>query len=145
MQNYFKSYRYFIELMSLLNLKRICLPRFIKFIAVGIFNTIFSYALYAFFLFIGTSYIKALFYATIASVIFNYFSYGNMVFVGDKDWTMFFKFFISYLLIYSLNSFGLSILINYYFVNPYVGQVICIVPCVLMSWLLMNYLVFKRL
>jgi putative flippase GtrA len=120
------------------------LPRFIKFIAIGIVNTIFGYALYAFLLFIGSSYIKALLFSTIAGVVFNFFSYENIVFSGYKGRIIFCKFFISYILIYLLNALLLSILMRYYFVSPLAGQVICIPLCVFLSWLLMNYWVFKR-
>jgi len=128
-----------LDLMILINL-----PRFIKFIAVGILNTIFSYAIYAFLLFIGLSYIKALLFSTIAGVVFNYFSYGKIIFLGFKNRVIFCKFFFTYILIYLVNTLLLSILITFYFVSPLVGQVVCIPPSVLLSWLLMNYWVFKR-
>jgi hypothetical protein len=37
----------------------------------------------------------------------------------------------------------LSILTQEFNFNPYIGQVICIPPTVLISWLLMNYWVYK--
>ena len=122
-----------------------CHSKAFKFLTAGMLNTIFGYAIYAVLLFAGISYQIALILATLTGVIFNYFSFGYIVFNGDRGWLIFCKFAISYLFIYGLNAVGLSVLIKYYFVNPYFGQVICILPGVLLTWLLMNYWVFKRL
>ena len=126
------------------DLERWCAPKIMKFITAGILNTIFGYAVYAGLLFVGTHYFIALFLATIAGVIFNYFSFGHIVFNRHRGWLVFFKFVIAYAVIYSLNAVGLSALISHFLMSPYVGQVICIPPSVLLSWLLMNYWVFKR-
>lgn len=122
-----------------------CHPKGFKFLTAGMLNTIFGYAIYALLLYVGISYQIALILATIAGIIFNYFSFGYIVFNGGRGWLIFCKFAISYLFIYGLNALGLSVLIKYFFVNPYFGQVICILPGILLSWLLMNCWVFKRL
>ena len=126
------------------DLGRWCAPKIMKFITAGILNTIFGYAVYAGLLFVGTRYLIALLLATIAGVIFNYFSFGHIVFNGQRSWLVFLKFVIAYAVIYGLNAVGLSALISLFFVSTYVGQIICVFPSVLLSWLLMNDWVFKR-
>ncbi len=124
---------------------RLCSPEIIKFLTVGILNTIFGYGIYAVLLFADIPYLVALLFATISGVLFNYFSFGYIVFNGYRGWFIFCKFAITYLAIYGLNAIGLSALIRYFYVSPYVGQVICIPPSILLSWFLMNCWVFKRL
>jgi putative flippase GtrA len=118
--------------------------KIIKFLTVGILNTIFGYVIYAGLLFSGSPYLIALLFATLVGVVFNYFSFGNIVFNGGSSWLIFLKFSTTYALIYVLNAVGLSALISYFLLSPYIAQVFCVPPSVLTSWLLMNYWVFKR-
>ncbi len=115
-----------------------------RFLTVGILNTLFGYAAYAVLLFAGFAYSVALLLATIVGVIFNYFNFGKFVFSGHRDWMAFCKFVAVYIVIYAVNAVGLRLLMQYFLLDPYVGQIICIPPSVLFSWLLMNYWVFKR-
>jgi len=115
----------------------------IRFLAVGVLNTLFGYVAYAVLLFFGFSYPVALLLATILGVIFNYFNFGKFVFSGHRDWLTFCKFVYVYVATYVINSTGLKVLTQEFLLNPYVGQFICIPPIVLLSWLLMNYWVFK--
>ena len=127
------------------DLARLYAPKIIKFLTAGILNTIFGYAVYAALLFASIPYLVALLLATIAGVIFNYFCFGHIVFNGHSGWLVFCKFVIAYTVIYNVNAVALNALISYFLVSPYVGQVICILPNVLLSWILMNCWVFKRL
>jgi putative flippase GtrA len=122
-----------------------CGPKIMKFITAGILNTIFGYTVFAVLMFVGNSYLIALFLSTVVGVIFNYFSFGHIVFNVHSGWLVFIKFVIAYAVIYGLNAVGLSVLISHFLVSPYVGQGICIGPNILLSWLLMNCWVFKRL
>jgi putative flippase GtrA len=118
--------------------------KIIKFLSAGVLNTIFGYTVYAALLFFNVQYLVALFVATVAGVIFNYFSFGRMVFNGHSGWLVFLRFVISYALIYAVNVALLRILTEYFLLNPYLGQVICIPISILLSWLLMNYWVYKN-
>ncbi len=119
------------------------MPKIIKFLTVGSLNTVFSYAVYSTLLFTGLPYLLALLIANILGVLFNYFSYGHIVFSKHQAWLVFFKFIIMYTFIFILNALGLSALVTYFQVSPYVGQVLCIIPSVMVSWLLMHYWVFN--
>ncbi len=118
-------------------------PRIIKFLSVGVLNTVFGYAVYASLIFVNVPYLTALFVATVAGVVFNYFSFGRMVFHGHGGWFVFGKFVIAYGVVYVVNAALLRALTKD-FLNPYLGQVICIPISVLLSWLLMNYWVYKK-
>jgi len=117
--------------------------KIIRFLTVGVLNTLFGYAAYAVFLFVGFPYSVALLIATIFGVIFNYFNFGKFVFSGYRDWLVFCRFVAVYVVTYAINMVGLQVLMQDFLLDPYVGQVICIPPSVLLSWFLMNYWVFK--
>lgn len=119
-------------------------PKIIKFLSAGVLNTVFGYAVYAALLFIKTPYLIALLVATVIGVIFNYFSFGRIAFQGHGGWRVFAKFVIAYGLIYSANAFLLKVFTVDFLLNPYLGQIICIPISVLLSWLLMNYWVYKN-
>jgi putative flippase GtrA len=123
---------------------RLADPKIIKFLSAGVLNTVFGYSVYALLLFIKTPYLIALFVATVAGVVFNYFSFGRMVFRGHGGWFVFGKFFIAYVLIYGVNAALLRVFTIDFLLSPYLGQVICIPISVLLSWLLMNYWVYKN-
>jgi putative flippase GtrA len=119
-------------------------PKLVKFLATGLLNTAFGYAVYAGLLFLTVPYLAALFVATIAGVIFNYFSFGRIVFNGHGGWRIFGKFVAAYVLIYGVNAAVLSGLTNHFLLNPYLGQAICMPLGVLLSWILMNHWVYKN-
>lgn len=119
-------------------------PRIIRFLSVGVLNTVFGYAIYAVLIFVNVPYLIALFAATAAGVIFNYFSFGRMVFHGHGGWFVFGKFVIAYAVIYGINAMLLKALTRDFLLSPYVGQIICIPLSVLLSWLLMTYWVYKK-
>lgn len=115
-----------------------------RFVSVGVLNTVFGYAVYAILLFVNVPYLTALFIATFAGVIFNYFSFGRLVFHGHDGKYVFVKFIITYVIVYITNAVLLDILTRKFLFSPYVGQIICIPLSVLLSWLLMNKWVYKK-
>lgn len=118
--------------------------KIIKFLSAGLLNTIFGYAVYAVLLVINTPYLIALFLATVAGIIFNYFSFGRIVFNGLGSWFIFARFIFAYAIIYTVNAVVLWVLAEYFFINPYMGQILCIPIGVVLSWLIMNYWVYKN-
>lgn len=116
----------------------------LKFLGAGVLNTLFGYSLYALLSFIGLPYLIALLLATIMGVIFNYFSFGKMVFKVRGEWHMFGKFIAAYSVVYATNAVLLNMLTEQLHVSPYLGQIICIPLNVLTSWFLMNHWVYKK-
>ena len=117
--------------------------RVVKFLGIGLVNTLFGYSVYAGLLFIKSPYLIALFMATIAGIIFNYFSFGRVVFRVRGGWQVFAKFVIAYAMVYTINAVLLSLLTHDHYLNAYMAQAACVLPSVAMSWILMNRWVYK--
>lgn len=116
----------------------------LKFLGTGVLNTLFGYSIFAVLVFINLPYLAALFMATVAGVIFNYFSFGKMVFKVRGEWGMFGKFIAAYSVVYVINALLLNILTENLHLTPYLGQFICIPLNILISWFLMNHWVYKK-
>lgn len=114
-----------------------------KFICVGFLNTAVGYGIYSLLIFLAFPYVFAILVATIAGVIFNYFSFGRMVFSLKGGWFVFVKFVVAYALVYFLNTALLVFLVNKTILDYYQAQTVCIIPNIAMSWLLMNFWVYK--
>ena len=89
-------------------------------------------------------YLTALFLATIIGVFFNYFSIARLVFLSRGGVAVSAKFLISYIIIYVLNALALNMLIANLQLGAYMAQAFIIPWSVLLSWMLMNYWVFKK-
>ena len=118
--------------------------RMLRFLGVGLLNTAFGYGIYAGLVFIELPYLIALFLATVAGVIFNYFTIGGMVFKARSDWRVFGRFIAAYVIVYIVNAALLGIITNLFHLDPYLGQIVCIPPNVMTGWILMNYWVYKN-
>ena len=118
--------------------------RILKFLGTGVLNTIFGYAIYALLIFVTVPPLFALLTATVVGVVFNYFSFGRLVFQGHGGRLVFAKFVLAYGVIYAANAALLGTLTSEFLLNAYVAQAICVPPSVLLSWLLMNYWVYKK-
>ena len=118
--------------------------RFKLFLSAGVLNTAFGYLVYVVMVFAGFSYSNALVVATVLGVFFNYFSFGRLVFRGQRGFLVFLKFALAYCSVYTVNVSFLGILIRDVGLNAYFSQAICVPPSVLLSWVLMNHWVFKK-
>ena len=123
---------------SYLNLKQA------KFLITGLLNTIVGYSIYAIFIALSVPYLTALFLATIMGIFFNYFSFGHLVFKSKGSFIVFVKFAVTYSFIYFVNAIGLKVLITTFNVGAYFGQALCVPISVFLSWILMNYWVYKN-
>lgn len=115
---------------------------FIKFIFVGMLNTIFGYGIYLFFLFIGINFAIAALISTILGVIFNFFTTGRLVFNSKKNYLIF-RFVMVYIILYLFTISGLSIL-YFYGISYEIGGGIMIIPNALLSFFLNKRLVFNE-
>jgi putative flippase GtrA len=126
------------------NLREWHVRRILKFLSVGVLNTLFGYAIYVGLVFIGLPYLTALLLATVVGVIFNYFSFSRIVFRNTKSWSAFAKFIFAYSIVYVINAAILSFLTESTHINAYIAQAFCIIPSVAISWVLMNFWVYKK-
>ncbi|WP_300442340.1 GtrA family protein [Zoogloea sp.] len=118
--------------------------RVIRFLSTGVLNTAFGYLVYVAAVYFGAGYSRALLIATVMGVVFNYFSFNRLVFRGESGLFVFAKFVLAYCFVYAVNVFFLGWLIRESGLNPYYAQGLCVPPSVLLSWVLMNFLVFKK-
>ncbi|MFO1431420.1 MAG: GtrA family protein [Candidatus Competibacteraceae bacterium] len=117
--------------------------RFLRFIATGVVNTAFGYSVYGVLVFLGLPYPLALALATVAGVAFNYRTFGRFVFASSGGAKIFAKFLASYLVIYILNVLMLGSLLHFLHLDPYLSQLLCLVPTVVIGFLLMQSWVFR--
>lgn len=115
--------------------------QFFKFMLVGVFNTLFGYAVFSILIYIGLHYTLAVFIGTIIGVIFNFKTTGKLVF-NSHDNALIWKFFGVYGIIYLLNVVGLYFL-EKISVDIYTAGAILIVPMALVSFWLNKRFVFK--
>jgi putative flippase GtrA len=115
-----------------------------RFIFIGFLNTMFGYCVYVLLIFLGLSFVLALLISTVSGVIFNYFTFGYLLFNVRGNLESFIKFIFTYFFVYLLNVSFLHILINMLNINSYLSQFLFIIPAAAISWFLMNYWVFKK-
>ena len=116
----------------------------IKFLGVGLLNTLVGYSIYAVLISFKLPYLTALFLVTILGVTFNYFTLGRLVFVSKGGLAVFAKFVITYIVVFMLNALALNVLIATFQLGPYISQALFVPFGVSFSWILMNYWVFKN-
>lgn len=116
--------------------------RIIRFLAVGIGNTVFGYALFAGLVTVGVDSALALLGATIAGVIFNFFTTATLVF-ASRDHRLLPRFVLSYGISYLFNLALLKAL-EALGAGPLIAQLACLPPTVILSYLLLNRFVFRQ-
>jgi len=115
--------------------------RFIKFLFVGIINTIFGYSVFAILIVLRLDYHYSLLLATICGVIFNFKTIGTLVF-KTKNNQLIFRFIGVYGVIYILNVELIKI-INSFGINILISQAILLLPLAVISYVLNKKFVFN--
>jgi len=115
--------------------------KFILFLFVGGINTLFGYSIFAIFLWLGVHYSVAALLSTIAGILFNFTTFGRLVF-DNKSYSNLPKFILIYVLNYLLGV-GLLFLSNQFGYNLYFVQAVLILPTALLRFILMKYFVYK--
>jgi putative flippase GtrA len=116
----------------------------LRFIGVGMVNTIVGYAIYAVLIWLNIPYLVALLLGTIMGVVFNYFSNGRFVFRSEGSSAIFIKYVVTYGVVYLVNATLLTVIIKAFQVGLYFGQGLCVPASVLLSWVLMKYWVYEN-
>jgi putative flippase GtrA len=115
--------------------------RFVRFLLVGGLNTVFGYGVFALFILMRVPYPIAALLATVLGILFNFKSYGTLVF-GSRDNRLIFRFFFVYGIGYAVGvgllalgkAFGVPVLLT--------GAVIAI-PVAGLSFVLNRSFVFR--
>lgn len=120
----------------------ICKKETVLFFLTGIINTFFGYLIYSILIYFGVAYSVSLLVSTVLGVVFNYFTFGSVVFKQNVKLKVFLKFIISYSFVYFVNVLLLSFLVDILFLTPYLSQLFCMAPVVLINWCLLKFWVF---
>jgi len=114
---------------------------FIRFISVGILNTIVGYGLYAVFIFFGFNYITASLFATILGIFFNFQTIGRIVFKNHNN-SLIYRFISVYAIVFIISIGSIKILKSYGF-DDYSAGFIIIFPNAIISFLLNKFYVYR--
>jgi putative flippase GtrA len=115
--------------------------KFVRFLFVGIINTLFSLTLYWILVFFGVHYSLAVFISNMLGVLFNYKTTGRLVFENQSN-RLLVKFFAVYLFIYILSVGSLKLLFLVH-VDKYLAAALIALPMAGISFLLMKKFVFR--
>lgn len=115
----------------------------VRFLLVGVLNTIFGYGCFVFFLYLGFHYVIAILLSTILGVLFNFKSIGVLVF-KSHDNRLIVRFFAAYFVIYLLNLAGIKAL-SYLNFTPAIGGAILVLPMAVTAYFLNKVFVFKKI
>lgn len=121
---------------------RILNIRFIKFLAVGVINTIFGYGLFSLFIWLGLHYSIAIGLATILGVLFNFKTIGGLVF-ASHDNAKIFKFMMVYAIVYMVNVVGMYAMLKIES-NAYISGAVLLLPLAVLSYILNSKFVFNK-
>lgn len=116
--------------------------QFIRFLFVGVINTIFGYSVYSILLLFGLHFTLASFLSTIAGILFNFKSIGKFVFRNTNN-SLIIKFFMVYVIAYLVN-ISLISLVNLFTANDYFSGAVCILPTSILSYFLNKKFVYKN-
>ncbi len=117
-------------------------PRFLRFLAVGVLNSLFGYWCFALLLYLGVHYAVALFFATVVGVLFNFKTTGYLVF-KSKDNRLIFRFVATYVIVYAINVPSLKIL-SLVGIDMYYGGALLIFPMAVLAYILNKRFVFNN-
>jgi putative flippase GtrA len=113
-----------------------------RFLATGLLNTAFGYGLYALLVAAGLPYLPALALATVAGVVFNYFSFGRLAFRVALARATFARFVAGYGLALALNAALLWAAHEQLGLDPYTAQLACLPPTVVETYLILDRWVY---
>lgn len=114
----------------------------LRYILVGIFNTAFGYGAYAALLFLGLKYPIASLIALVLGIVVSFTTQGTIVFKNANAGT-FVKFVLSWILIYIINVFLISIFVRLSF-DPYWAGAIATAPITILSYFILKLIVFHK-
>ncbi|HCS64153.1 MAG TPA: polysaccharide biosynthesis protein GtrA [Cellvibrio sp.] len=115
--------------------------QFVRFLAVGVVNTLFGYSIYALLIYLGLAYTYALLFATILGVLFNFQTIGRLVF-QSRDKRLIGKFFAVYAITFCLNLLLIKLMIKLG-LSAYLAGALALIPTTVLSFLLNKFFVFK--
>ena len=113
----------------------------VRFLAVGMLNTAFSYGIYAGFLYLGLGYQLANLIALVLGILFSFKTQGRLVF-KNTDNRLFGRFLISWVMIYlgAITLIGRIIALGF---DAYTAGALALPFSIALSYLMQKYYVFR--
>ncbi len=118
------------KILSIFNLDR----QFIKFLIVGGMNTLVGYLVFSLFLFLNFHYTLASFLALIFGFLFNFKTYGHLVF-GNRDNSLMFRYIITWTMLYLITITCLAGF-KWFGINLYLANALLIPPLAVLAFFL---------
>lgn len=115
----------------------------IKFVVVGVVNTIFYYTLYAIFIYMGFEYYLAVILATVLGILFSFKTFSKLVF-NNSDNKLIFKFILVYGFNIVLNICIIKVYVYLYNDNLYIAGLIATMLVAINSFIFNKFYVFRR-
>lgn len=115
--------------------------QFLRFIVVGVLNTVFGYGVFAGLILAGVPPVSALVLTYVAGVLFNFMTTRRFVFSRSARASLL-RFIGAYVVIYFIN-LGLYKLAEAAGAGPLVAQALCLPVVAVFSFLLFKFQVFK--
>ena len=116
--------------------------RLVRFLLVGVVNTIFGYSVFALLYVLTHHHNFSVVVATIIGIVFNFFTTGRIVF-GNKSWRALLPFVMAYGIALGLNLIVLNLLLAAG-VSALIGQAISLPVVVIVSYLINARFVFRN-
>lgn len=115
--------------------------KFVKFIFVGIVNTLFGYCVFASLIYLNLHYALAVFLASLIGALFNFKTIGGLVF-KSSDNALLFRFLGVYAVTYLLNVAALRAF-SMCHVSMYLAGILLALPMALVAFALQSRFVFR--
>ncbi|HET7547099.1 MAG TPA: GtrA family protein [Usitatibacter sp.] len=115
---------------------------FVRFLAVGLGNTVFGYAVFALLVLAGVAPMPALVLTYVAGIVFNFFTTRRFVFRAAGGLARFARFVAAYAVVYAANV-GLYRLAEAAGAGPLAAQAVCLPIVAVFSFLLFKLAVFR--
>lgn len=114
----------------------------VRFLVVGVFNTLFGYSVFALLTFVTHQPPLSLAISYVIGAAFNYFTTGRLVFAA-KGFGAFLPFVMGYVIVLAVNLVGQAGL-HAMGVSPLVNQAVLLPFVVVLSYVVNRYVVFSR-
>lgn len=124
------------------NVHRILKFDVVRFVLVGVLNTVFSYGVYALLLYLGLSYALANFVALALGIPFSFRTQSVLVF-RNRDRGLFYRYAVFWLVIFLVNVALIALAIRGG-LNAYTAGALALLPMTLISYFVQKVLVFRR-
>ena len=117
--------------------------QFVLFLVMGGVNTLFYYSLYSLLIYAGVFYAAAVVIATVFGVLFNFQTFGRVVFKNFQR-RLLGRFIGVYVVVCTTNIAGLRLLELVGLSNKYIAGAVLVLPVALLGYVLNKTFVFNR-